>query len=256
MTSLVDFTVEGAVALVRLNRPPVNALSAELSADLQAAFAEAADPQVRAVVVTGQPHFAAGADIKGFRAVYDSGGEERLARTLADAVSVLEGLEKPTVAAVHGYALGGGLELALGADFRFLAEDALVGQPEILLGLIPGAGGTQRLARVVGFQRAKDLVFTGRQVGAQEALQMNLADRVYPADRLLEESLRAAQEMATWPTRAITAAKRAIAGGWGRPLQEGLGLEAEQFDVSFWTDDAREGVAAFLEKRAAKFQGS
>jgi enoyl-CoA hydratase len=255
MTSLVDFTVEGSVALVRLNRPPVNALSAELSADLQAAFAEAADPQVRAVVVTGQPHFAAGADIKGFRAVYDSGGDQRLARTLADAVSVLEALEKPTVAAVHGYALGGGLELALGADFRFLAEDALVGQPEILLGLIPGAGGTQRLARVVGFQRAKDLVFTGRQVGAQEALQMSLADRVYPADRLLEESLRAAQEMATWPTRAITAAKRATAGGWGRPLEEGLALEAEQFDVSFWTDDAREGVAAFLEKRPAKFQG-
>ena len=253
--ALVDFTVEGAVALVRLNRPPVNALSAELSADLKIAFEEAADPAIRSVVVTGQPHFAAGADIKGFRAVYESGGKERLARTLAETVVVLEGLEKPTIAAIHGYALGGGLELSLGADFRFLSEDALVGQPEIKLGLIPGAGGTQRLARVVGFQKAKDIVFTGRQVAAEEALAIGLADRVYPTETLLEESLRAAAEMASWPTRAIAAAKRALAGGWGRHLEEGMAVEEREFESSFWTDDAREGVAAFLEKRPADFQG-
>lgn len=255
MASLVDFTVDGAVALIRLNRPPMNALSGELSADLKAAFEEAADPQLRAVVVTGHPHFAAGADIKAFRAVYESGGEQGLARTLAETVSVLEELEKPTIAAIHGYALGGGLELSLGADFRFLAEDALVGQPEIKLGLIPGAGGTQRLARVVGFQRAKDIVFTGRQVGAQEALEIGLADRVYQSDRLLEESLQAAAEMATWPTKAIAAAKQALAGGWGRPLLEGMAVEAREFDASFWTEDAKEGVSAFLEKRAATFHG-
>ncbi|HEY3427031.1 MAG TPA: enoyl-CoA hydratase/isomerase family protein, partial [Acidimicrobiia bacterium] len=167
---LVEFTVDGAVALVRLNRPPVNALSAELSNDLLEAFTMAADPAVRAVVVTGQPHFAAGADIKGFQSVYDDGGEQKLASTLVEAVWVLDRLEKPTIAAVHGYALGGGLELAMGADFRFLAEDAKVGQPEIKLGLIPGAGGTQRLQRLVGFQRAKDIVYSGRQVGAEEAL--------------------------------------------------------------------------------------
>jgi enoyl-CoA hydratase/carnithine racemase len=253
--ALVEFTAEGAVALVRLNRPPVNALSAELSADLKAAFEQAADPQIRALVVTGQPHFAAGADIKGFRAVYESGGEQRLARTLADTVSILEGLEKPTIAAIHGYALGGGLELSLGADFRFLAEDALVGQPEIKLGLIPGAGGTQRLSRVVGFQKAKDIVFTGRQVGAHEALAIGLADRVYPTERLLEESRQVAAEMATWPTRAITAAKRALAGGWGRPLEDGLAVEEREFEASFWTEDAREGVAAFLEKRGPNFHG-
>jgi enoyl-CoA hydratase/carnithine racemase len=253
--ALVDFTVERAVALVRLNRPPVNALSAELSADLKGAFEEAADPAIRAVVVTGQPHFAAGADIKGFRAVYESGGKERLARTLAETVLVLEGLEKPTIAAIHGYALGGGLELSLGADFRFLSEDALVGQPEIKLGLIPGAGGTQRLSRVVGFQKAKDIVFTGRQVAAEEALAIGLADRVYPTETLLEESLRAAAEMATWPTKAVAAAKRALAGGWGQPLEEGMAVEEREFETSFWTDDAREGVAAFLEKRPADFQG-
>ena len=255
MPSLVDFNVEDSVAVVRLNRPPVNALSAELSADLKTAFEEAADPKVRAVVVTGQPHFAAGADIKGFRAVYESGGKEGLARTLAETVLVLEGLEKPTIAAVHGYALGGGLELSLGADLRFLADDALVGQPEILLGLIPGAGGTQRLARVVGFQRAKEMVFTGRQVGAAEALTIGLADRVYSPDRLLEEAMQAGREMARWPTRAIAAAKRALAGGWGRSLEEGLAVEAMEFEASFWTDDAREGVSAFLEKRQAAFNG-
>lgn len=255
MTSLVDYSTQGAVALVRLNRPPVNALSGELSADLKEAFQEAADPEIRALVVTGQPHFAAGADIKAFRAVYESEGEQGLARTLAETVAVLESLEKPTIAAVHGYALGGGLELSLGADFRFLAEDAMVGQPEIKLGLIPGAGGTQRLARVVGFQAAKDIVFTGRQVGAEEALRIGLADRIFPPDRLLEESLQAAAGMAAWPTRAIAAAKKALAGGWGRPLEDGLKMEAAEFDVSFWTDDAREGVAAFLEKRAAIFRG-
>ena len=252
---LVDFTLAGAVALVRLNRPPVNALSADLSADLKTAFEQAADPEIRAVVVTGQPHFAAGADIKGFRAVYESGGQERLARTLAETVLVLESLEKPTIAAIHGYALGGGLELSLGADFRFLAEDALVGQPEIKLGLIPGAGGTQRLTRVVGFQKAKDIVFTGRQVGAQEALQIGLADRVYPTEKLLDETMEAAAEMATWPTRAVAAAKRALAGGWGRPLEDGMAVEEREFDTSFWTDDAREGVAAFLEKRTPDFHG-
>jgi enoyl-CoA hydratase/carnithine racemase len=255
MASLVDYSTEGAVALVRLNRPPVNALSDELSADLKEAFQEAAGPEIRALVVTGQPHFAAGADIKAFRAVYEGEGEQGLARTLAATVGVLERLEKPTIAAIHGYALGGGLELSLGADFRFLAEDALVGQPEIKLGLIPGAGGTQRLARVVGFQAAKDIVFSGRQVSAEEALRIGLADRIFPPDRLLEESLRAAEEMATWPTRAIASAKRALAGGWGRPLAEGLDMEAAEFDVSFWTEDAREGVAAFLEKRATVFRG-
>lgn len=255
MASLVDYTVAGAVALVRLNRPPVNALSVQLSADLVAAFEQAAAPEVRALVVTGQPHFAAGADIKGFQAAYDSGSDEQLAGKLVEAVAVLESLEKPTIAAVHGYALGGGLELAMGADFRYLADDARVGQPEILLGIIPGAGGTQRLPRLVGFQKAKDLVFSGRQVDAAEALAIGLADRVYPPDRVLDEALAAATVMAAGPTRAIVAAKRALARGWDRPLAEGMAAEAEEFRSAFWTDDAREGVAAFIEKRAANFQG-
>lgn len=255
MASLVEYTVDGAVALVRLNRPPVNALSDELSNELLDAFKRANDPSVRALVVTGQPHFAAGADIKGFQSTYDSGGQEHLASSLVKAIWALDQLPKPTIAAVHGYALGGGLELSMGADFRYLSEDARVGQPEIKLGLIPGAGGTQRLARLVGFQKAKDIVYSGRQVGAEEALAIGLADRVYAGDQLLDEALKSAAELAEGPTLGIAAAKKALAGGWGKPLAEGMAIEAEAFAESFWTSDAREGVAAFLEKRPARFQG-
>lgn len=256
MGSLVEYTVDGPVALIRLNRPPVNALSEDLSRDLLEAFTWAGDTTIRAVVITGQPHFAAGADIKGFQASYDSGQKDDLAGWLVDAIWALDRLPKPTIAAVHGYALGGGLELSMGADFRYLAEDAKVGQPEIKLGLIPGAGGTQRLARLVGFQRAKDIVYSGRQVGAEEALAIGLADRVYSGDQLLEETLRSAAELAQGPTRAIAAAKKALAGGWGSPLPEGMAVEAEAFNESFWSTDAREGVAAFIEKRPARFEGN
>jgi enoyl-CoA hydratase/carnithine racemase len=253
--SLVDFSVDGAVALVRLNRPPVNALSEELSTDLAEAFAQCEDDSIRAVVVTGQPHFAAGADIKGFQAAYDSGGEEKLASTLVDTVWKLEGLAKPTIAAIHGYALGGGLELAMGCDFRYLAEDAQVGQPEIKLGIIPGAGGTQRLPRIVGYQKAKEIVYSGRFVGAAEALDIGLADAVHPADDLLDRALEAAAEWAKGPTKAIAAAKRAINDGWGHVMGQAMQVEASNFQDSFGTEDAKEGVAAFIGKRDANFQG-
>lgn len=252
---LVDLSVEGAVALVRLDRPPVNALSEELSNDLLAAFTECRSDAIRAVVVTGRPHFAAGADIKGFQAAYDSGGEERLAGALVEAIWVLEGLAKPTIAAVHGYALGGGLELAMGCDFRYLAEDAQVGQPEIKLGIIPGAGGTQRLTRIVGIQKAKDLCFGGRFVGAEEALSLTLADKVFPSEVLLEKAMADAATLAQGPTRAIAAAKRSINDGFGEPMRRAMEIEAAAFEDCFWTDDAREGVAAFIEKRSADFQG-
>lgn len=253
--SLVELTHRDAVALVRLNRPPVNALSEELSGDLLAAFRECQDPAVRAVVVTGEPHFAAGADITGFQAAFESGTDDTLAGTLASAISVLERLEKPTIAAVRGYALGGGLELAMGADFRYLAEDAKVGQPEILLGIIPGAGGTQRLPRLVGYQVAKEMVYSGRHVEAAEAEAIGLADKVAPADDLLDLALNDAASWADGPTRAIAAAKRALNDGWGRPMRKALETEAVEFANSFATEDAREGVAAFLAKRQADFSG-
>jgi enoyl-CoA hydratase/carnithine racemase len=255
--SMVEYTVEGGVAVVRLNRPPVNALSLELSKELHDAFAKAEDPAVRAVVVTGKPHFAAGADIKGFQVAHDSGAmTENLASELVDAIWRLESLAKPTIAAIFGYALGGGLELSMGCDFRYLAEDAQVGQPEVKLGIIPGAGGTQRLARIVGFQKAKDIVFSGRFVSASEALELRLADKVLPADELLERATEDAHRWAEGPTVALGAAKRALIGGLGLHLREAMEVERQAFGDCFWSDDAKEGVAAFIDKRSATFGGS
>lgn len=254
--SLVEYSVDSNVALIVLNRPPVNALSAELSADLAAAFVEAADPMVRAVVVTGDPHFAAGADIKGFQAAYDSGSDDTLASDLGEAIRLFETLEKPTIAAVRGFALGGGLELAMGADFRYFADDATVGQPEILLGLIPGAGGTQRLPRLVGYQRAKEIIFSGRHLGAEEAHDIGLADKVLPAARLLDAALADAGRWAAGPTLAYGAAKRVLSDGLRLPIEQGLRTEIDAFLACFQTDDAREGVAAFVGKRQASFAGS
>ena len=251
----VSVTIDGPVALVRLDRPPVNALSAQVATELKEAFTECQDPAIRAVVVTGQPHFAAGADIKGFKETFDSGGREQSSGALQEAIGILDGLAKPTIAAVHGYALGGGCELSLGCDFRYMATDAKIGQPEILLGLIPGAGGTQRLQRLIGFQKTKELVYTGRQVGAEEALEIGYADKVAPTDEVLDLALTDAREWATKATLAVAAAKKTLAEGRGVPLEQGLSTEMEQFQRVFATDDAVEGVNAFVEKRAADFKG-
>lgn len=251
----VQITVDDGVALVRLDRPPVNALSQQVGRELKDAFSQCQDDSIRAVVVTGQPHFAAGADIKGFKETLDGGSKEMTAEALVGAVDVLDRLEKPTIAAVHGYALGGGCELSLGCDFRYMAEDARIGQPEILLGLIPGAGGTQRLQRVVGFQRAKELVYSGRQVGAEEAAEIGYADKLAPAEELLDLALDDAREWATKATTAIGAAKRALAAGLGHDLDEGMRVEMEQFGRAFASEDAVEGVNAFIEKRSADFSG-
>lgn len=252
----VELTVEGTVALVRLDRPPVNALSEQVAVELKTAFEQCADPQFRAVVVTGHPHFAAGADIKGFKETFDSGGSERTASTLLEAIGILDNLAKPTIAAIHGFALGGGCELSLGCDFRYMAEDARIGQPEILLGIIPGAGGTQRLQRVVGFQKAKELVYTGRQVGSAEAMEIGYADKVAPTDEVLPLALSDAAEWSLKPTAALAAAKRALALGRGVPLEDALEIEQEAFAEAFATADAVEGVTAFVEKREALFKGA
>jgi enoyl-CoA hydratase/carnithine racemase len=253
---LVDYALEGAVAVITLNRPPVNALNPELIADIDAAVALAEAPEVRAVVITGSPHFAAGADITGFQRAFESGAEERQATGLSEAVLRLENLPKPTIAAINGFALGGGLELAMGADFRYLATSAKVGQPEILLGIIPGAGGTQRLARIVGPQRCKEMCLTGRHITADEAHAIGLADKVADDDDALGLALADAKRMATGPTVAYGAVKRAVMRGFDRTLEEGLAIEAEQFARVFTTTDARIGVKAFLDKERPDFTGS
>ena len=251
--SLVEFTIQGSVALIRLNRPPVNALSTEFVDDIGEAVGQAEESNIRAVVITGGDHFAAGADIKEFGEIFASDSEDQLASKLSEVASRLEGLDKPTIAAIRGFALGGGLELSMGADFRYLADDAKVGQPEIKLGIIPGAGGTQRLTRIVGYQRAKELVFSGRMVGADEALALGLADKVFPPGDVVEVALADAAEWASGATLAIGAAKRAMAAGFS--VKDGLATELAEFRSLFSTADAAEGVAAFIEKRDADFSG-
>lgn len=254
--SLVRVETRGSVGWVTLQRPPVNALSIDLVADLETAITAMAASEVRAVVVTGTPHFAAGADIAGFKSLMDSGGSGAdLGDRLGAALIRLEALPKPVIAAVRGYALGGGLELAMACDLRMLAAGARVGQPEIKLGLIPGAGGTQRLPRLVGVGRARDLVYTGRMVDAVEAERIGIADRVVPDADLDEAASAWAEELAAGPTAALAVAKRVIASGMDGPLATGLAGEAAGFRECFTTADAAEGVAAFLEKRSARFSG-
>lgn len=253
---LVDYSLDGAVALITLNRPPVNALNSQMIADINEAIGLAEDVDVRAVVITGSPHFAAGADIKGFQRTFDQGDSDRQASGLAETVARLAKIEKPTIAAINGFALGGGLELAMGADFRYLAQSAKVGQPEILLGIIPGAGGTQRLARLVGPQRCKEMCMFGRQVGADEALTIGLADKVVSDDDLLEVALTDAASFANGPTLAYIAVKRAVSKGFDASLQDGIAIEAEEFAKVFASQDARTGVAAFLAKEPPTFQGN
>ena len=238
------------VALLRLDRPKANALSAALLAQLEEAATElSADPPGAVVVWGGERLFAAGADISEF------GGSDRarvIGRQFRSALDTLAAVPRVTIAAVTGYALGGGCELALACDLRVAADNAKFGQPEILLGIIPGGGGTQRLTRLVGVSRAKDIILTGRQVDADEALRIGLADRVVPADQVLPTALELAAQLAAGPLVAQALAKKAIDRGLDGPLPAGLDLEAEAFVEVFGTADAGIGVASFLEQGPGK----
>lgn len=236
---------EDGVAVVRLERPKLNPLSRSLLAELGGLLDELRADLPGAVVLTGgERAFSAGADVSEF------GGTERGAEVAAGFHATLDALAafpRATVAAIEGYALGGGLELALACDFRFVAENAKLGQPEILLGVIPGGGGTQRLARLVGASRAKELIFTGRQVGAEEAEAIGLADRVVEKGRSLAEAVEFAAGLASGAVAAQALAKRAIDEGLSAGLTDGLTLERRLFAEVFATEDAAVGVRSFLE---------
>jgi enoyl-CoA hydratase/carnithine racemase len=255
MAGFVHLEADGGVATIRLDRPPANALARELSLELSAAAAEvSADEGVRAVVVWGGERiFAAGADIK---AMVEYGPEDVAldVGALEQACRDVEAIPRITIAAINGYALGGGLELALSCDFRYAAEDARLGLPEVGLGIIPGSGGTQRLPRVIGLPRARDLVYTGRQVDAAEALGIGLLDRVAPAGEVYGLTMEQASAFARGPTAAYASAKRALAAS-DRPLAEGLQVERELFAPLFATGDQKEGMKAFLDKREPEFEG-
>jgi enoyl-CoA hydratase/carnithine racemase len=241
------------VATIRLERPPMNALNTQVQEELRAAAEQAGrDTAIRAVVIYGgEKVFAAGADVKEF-AVQSHADMVRDAHRLSSSLAALASIPKPVIAAVTGYALGGGCELALTADFRVSADNAKWGQPEILLGIIPGAGGTQRLPRLIGPAKAKDLVYTGRFVEAAEALEIGLVDIVVPAADVYSTALAMAAKFAVGPALALAAAKQAIDGGLDGSLESGLRLESHLFASLFATEDRTIGIASFIENGPGK----
>ena len=258
MTDLVRLEVEAGIGTIRIARPPMNALNIEVQEGLRAAAAEASERRdVSAVIVYGgEKVFAAGADIKEMQTMSYTDMVER-SGALQSAFTAVARIPKPTVAAVTGYALGGGCELALACDFRVVGDNARLGQPEILLGLIPGAGGTQRLARLVGPARAKELIFSGRFVAADEALRIGLVDEVVDAADVLAAARRRVEAYVGGPAYALRAAKEAIDRGIEVDLDTGLEIERMQFAGLFATRDREIGVASFVEHGPgkARFEG-
>ena len=259
MGEFVRLEVADGVGTIRLDRPKMNALNKQVQEEIREAASEAAEREdVKAVIVYGGERvFAAGADIKEMAEmsytdmVKRSGG-------LTSALSAVARIPKPVVAAVTGYALGGGSELALCADIRIAGESAVLGQPEVLLGIIPGAGGTQRLSRLVGPSRAKDIIFTGRFVKADEAERIGLVDKVVPDESVYDEALAWAKQFGNAASYAVRAAKESIDRGLEVDLETGLEIERQQFAALFATEDRSIGMSSFVENGPGKapFKGA
>jgi enoyl-CoA hydratase/carnithine racemase len=255
-TLLLEKREEAGVGIIRLNRPEVrNAINVAMRQELLRAIAEFdADDTVRALIITGGDKvFAAGADIA---AMIEQTALEQFDRvSLWDVTCRMEQSRKPIIAAVAGFCLGGGCELAMGCDVRVAAAGAQFGQPEINLGIIPGGGGTVRLARLVGLGKAKELVLTGRLITAEEALRINLINKVVPDDRLMEEALEMARLMTRHSPVALGVAKYAVQNAVDADLQTGRAIENACFSLVFASEDRTEGMKAFLEKRKPQYKG-
>jgi enoyl-CoA hydratase/carnithine racemase len=254
----VTLDVADGVATIRLDRPPMNALNEQVQEELRAAAHEATESRaVRAVVVYGGPKvFAAGADVKEMSTMSYAEMADR-SGGLQSAFTSVARIPKPTIAAVTGFALGGGCELALCCDFRVCGDNARLGQPEILLGIIPGAGGTQRLPRLVGVARAKEIIYSGRFVPADEALRIGLADKVVAPDDVYDAAIGWAQQFVNGPAYALRAAKESIDHGLEVDIDSGLAIERQQFTGLFATEDRTIGMTSFVENGPgkAKFVG-
>jgi enoyl-CoA hydratase/carnithine racemase len=254
----VTLEVKDGVGTIRLDRPPVNALNAQVTAELAELAKEATErDDVRAVILYGgEKTFAGGADIKEM-ATRTYPEIAKFGATLTGTLAAIANIPKPVVAAVTGYALGGGLELALTADWRVAGDNVKVGQPEIQLGVIPGAGGTQRLARLIGPSKTKDIVYTGRFVKAEEALRLGIVDQVVAPDDVYAAAHKWASQFANGPAVALRAAKAAIDGGLDTDLANGLKLESHLFAALWATEDQRNGMKSFIENGPGKatFEG-
>lgn len=244
---------DGGVGTIRIDRPKLNPLNAQVAAELDACVTRAReDDAVRAVVLWGGERvFAAGADIKEME-TRDAVDMLRYIGEFQAVFTRLEQLPKITIAAINGFALGGGCELTLACDIRIAADDAQLGQPEILLGVIPGAGGTQRLPRIVGVARAKELIYSGRFIKADEALAIGLVNEVVPAADVYARAVAIAERYAAGPTFALAAAKAVIANGIDADMATGLLLERQAFASLFATEDQKIGMKSFIENGPGK----
>lgn len=249
--------IKDGLAVITLNNPPVNALNAAVMLDLDHILEElSSNHSVQVVIITsaGEKAFVAGADIKQFTGMTPASGKE-LVRLGHEIFSKIKALNQPVIAAIHGLALGGGCELALACDIRIASENALLGLPEVSLGIIPGYGGTQRLPRLVGPSRAMALICTGDAIKADEAFRIGLVDKIAPVGEAFNEAKSMANKIMSRGPLAVEAAKKAILTGMEMSLEEGLMFEADVFAVLCGTDDQKEGAEAFLSKRKPVFVG-
>lgn len=256
---LVEFSSKDAVGFITLDRPPANSFETGFMRDLDAAIMvadDAADIKVIIVKSASEKFFSAGADIKAFHA-NDVAGNVELIHLSHQTLDKIAASQKVFIAAINGHALGGGLEVALACDLRFAAAGSYtIGLPEVTLGLLPGAGGTQRLSRLIGASRALELMITGERVSPENALQLGIVNRLFPAERLLYETETFARQLAEGATVAIGAIKKAVHLGANSEFRAGLALERDLMEMLFHTDDAQEGFAAFAEKRPPVYRGT
>jgi enoyl-CoA hydratase len=249
---------EAPIGIIKLNRPPVNPLNVKLYHELYDAVCEFEnDDTIGAIIITGNGDkaFAAGLDIKDVMGKSAVETLDFLWTAPRKTFDKLTGIEKPTIAAVFGLALGGGCEVALCCDIRIAAEDTVIGLPEIGLGIMPGSGATQRLPRLIGVAKAKELIYTGDTINAAEAYRIGLVNKVVPKDKLMEEAKAMAKKLASKPKAAFALIKRCIDTGLNMNLASGLTMEMDAFSIAFTSEDGREGINAFVEKRKPNYKG-
>ncbi|MBS3817862.1 MAG: enoyl-CoA hydratase/isomerase family protein [Candidatus Thermoplasmatota archaeon] len=252
---MIEIEKEDYITVIRLNNPPVNAVCRELLDELDEKLDKVENDESRAVIMTGEGKaFVGGADIKEMKGM-DPKEAREFSQKGQSVFNRIENFSKPVIAAVNGFALGGGTEIAISCDFIIASEKAQFGQPEVGLGLIPGFGGTQRLARLIGMSPAKELIFTGKKIDAEEAKRVGLANHVVEADELMDFSFEIAEDISSNAPLAVEYAKSSMNEGIEVSLDEGLKIESREFERCFKTEDHEEGLEAFIEKREADFTG-